>query len=47
MSQIALSYVGWGNRVVLTPDDPGVPGKNMYAAASDLARRHKNFSSHE
>ena len=33
MSQIALSQVGWRNKVVLTPDDPGFPGKNMYDAA--------------
>jgi D-arabinose 5-phosphate isomerase GutQ len=41
MSQIALSQVGWRNKVVLTPDDPGFPGKNMYDAASDLERRYK------
>ena len=41
MSQIALSQVGWRNKVVLTPDDPGFPGKNMYDAASDLDRRYK------
>ncbi len=43
MSQIALSQVGWRNKVVLTPDDPGFPGKNMYDAAADLARRHKKI----
>jgi D-arabinose 5-phosphate isomerase GutQ len=42
MSQIALSQVGWRNKVVLTPDDPGFPGKNMYDAAGDLERRYKN-----
>jgi D-arabinose 5-phosphate isomerase GutQ len=26
-------------RVILTPDDPGFPGKNMYDAASDLEKR--------
>jgi D-arabinose 5-phosphate isomerase GutQ len=26
---------------VLTPDDPGFPGKNMYDAAADLERRYK------
>jgi len=26
---------------VLTPDDPGFPGKNMYDAAADLQRRYK------
>ena len=28
-------------KVVLTPDDPGFPGKNMYDAASDLEKRFK------
>ena len=41
MSQIALSQVGWRNKVVLTPDDPGFPGKSMYDAAGDLERRYK------
>ncbi len=41
LSQIALSQVGWRNKVVLTPDDPGFPGKSMYDAAADLARRYK------
>ena len=41
MSQIALSQVGWRNKVVLTPDDPGFPGKNMYDAAADLEKRYK------
>jgi D-arabinose 5-phosphate isomerase GutQ len=41
MSQIALSQVGWRNKVILTPDDPGFPGKNMYDAAADLERRYK------
>ncbi len=41
MSQIALAQVGWRNKVVLTPDDPGFPGKNMYDAAHDLDRRYK------
>jgi D-arabinose 5-phosphate isomerase GutQ len=41
MSQIALSQVGWRNKVILTPDDPGFPGKNMYDAATDLDRRYK------
>jgi D-arabinose 5-phosphate isomerase GutQ len=43
MSQIALSQVGWRNKVVLTPDDPGFPGKNMYDAAADLDRRYKKI----
>ena len=33
--------MGWRNKVVLTPDDPGFPGKSMYDAAADLARRYK------
>lgn len=41
MSQIALSQLGWRNKVVITPDDPGFPGKNMYDAAADLERRYK------
>ena len=41
MSQIALSQVGWRNKVILTPDDPGFPGKSMYDAAPDLQRRYK------
>ncbi len=43
MSQIALSEVGWRNKVVLTPDDPGFPGKNMHDAAADLDRRYKKI----
>jgi D-arabinose 5-phosphate isomerase GutQ len=39
MSQIAISQTGWRNKVVLTPDDPGFPGKNMYEAADELERR--------
>ena len=27
--------------MILTPDDPGFPGKNMYDAAGDLERRYK------
>src|SRR5512138_1635547 len=30
---------GKTQKVVLTPDDPGFPGKNMYDAASDLEKR--------
>lgn len=41
MSQIALAQAGWRNKVVLTPDDPGFPGKSMHDAAPDLARRYK------
>ncbi|MGD6852290.1 MAG: SIS domain-containing protein [Candidatus Bathyarchaeia archaeon] len=41
MSQIALATAGWRNKVVLTPDDPGFPGRNMYDAAPNLARRYK------
>ena len=41
MSQIALSQIGWRNKAVLTPDDPGFPGKNMHEAAAELERRYK------
>ncbi len=41
MSLIALSQVGWRNKVVVTADDPGFPGKNMYDAASYFERRYK------
>ena len=41
MSLFALSQAGWTNKVVLTPDDPGFPGKNMYDAAGDLEKRFK------
>jgi 6-phospho-3-hexuloisomerase len=41
MSQIAMSQIGWRNKVVLTPDDPGFPGKSMYDAAAELERRFK------
>lgn len=40
MSQIAISHIGWRNKVVLTPDDPGFPGKNMYDAAAGFERRY-------
>lgn len=43
MSQIAISQIGWRNKVVLTPDDPGFPGKDMYDAASELERRYKKI----
>jgi D-arabinose 5-phosphate isomerase GutQ len=43
MSQIAISQIGWRNKVVLTPDDPGFPGKDMYDAASELQRRYKKI----
>jgi len=41
MSQIAVSKVGWRNKIVLTPDDPGFPGRNMYDAAAQLERRYR------
>jgi D-arabinose 5-phosphate isomerase GutQ len=41
MSQIAMSRAGWRNKVVLTPDDPGFPGKDMYEASAELERRYK------
>jgi D-arabinose 5-phosphate isomerase GutQ len=43
MSQIALAQAGWRNKVVLTPDDPGFPGKDMFEAAQDLERRYKKI----
>ncbi|MCZ2855624.1 MAG: SIS domain-containing protein [Candidatus Bathyarchaeota archaeon] len=43
MSQIAMSQTGWRNKVVLTPDDPGFPGKSMYDAAAELERRYKKI----
>ncbi len=36
-----MSHIGWRNKVVLTPDDPGFPGSNMYDAAAELERRYK------
>ncbi len=41
MSQVAMSQIGWRNKAVLTPDDPGFPGKDMYDAAAELERRYK------
>ncbi|MCW4030231.1 MAG: SIS domain-containing protein [Candidatus Bathyarchaeota archaeon] len=41
LSQIALAQAGGRNKVVLTPDDPGFPGKDMYEAAANLERRYK------
>ena len=41
MSQIAMTQTGWRNKIVLTPDDPGFPGNNMYDAATQLERRCK------
>ena len=43
MSQIAISHIGWRNKVVLTPDDPGFPGKSMYDAAAELERRYNKI----
>lgn len=40
MSQIAISHIGWRNKVVVTPDDPGFPGKNMFDAAAEFDRRY-------
>lgn len=40
MGQIALATAGWRNKVVLTPDDPGFPGKSMYDAAQEFERRY-------
>ncbi len=41
MSQIAISQIGWRTKTVLTPDDPGFPGRDMYDAAAGLERRYK------
>lgn len=38
---MAMSQIGWRNKVILTPDDPGFPGKNMFEAAGELERRFK------
>jgi D-arabinose 5-phosphate isomerase GutQ len=43
MSQIAMSQIGWRTKIVLTPDDPGFPGRNMYDAAAELDRRYKKI----
>jgi len=43
MNQIAMSHIGWRTKVILTPDDPGFPGKNMYDAAAELERRYKKI----
>lgn len=43
MSQIAISQIGWRNKVVITPDDPGFPGKNMYDAAAEFERRYNKI----
>ena len=39
VSLFTLSKPGGKQKVVLTPDDPGFPGKNMYDAAADLEKR--------
>ena len=41
MSQIAMSQIGWRTKTVLTPDDPGFPGRDMFDAAAELERRYK------
>jgi 6-phospho-3-hexuloisomerase len=43
MSQIAMSQIGWRTKIVLTHDDPGFPGRNMYDAAAELDRRYKKI----
>jgi D-arabinose 5-phosphate isomerase GutQ len=40
-SLFARSKAEGVNKVILTPDDPGFPGKNMYDAAEDLEKRFK------
>lgn len=42
-SLFTLSKTGSKQKVVLTPDDPGFPGKNMYDAAADLEKRFKKI----
>ena len=44
MSQMAMSQISWRNKVILTPDDPGFPGKNMYSASSTLLRINSKVS---
>jgi D-arabinose 5-phosphate isomerase GutQ len=41
MSQLAMSQIGWRTKVVLTPDDPGFPGTDMYNAAAELEKRYR------
>lgn len=41
MSQIAMSQVGWRTKTVVTHDDPGFPGRDMYDAAAGFERRCK------
>jgi len=43
MSQLALSHMGKRSKVIITPDDPGFPGKNMYDAAAELEKRYKKI----
>jgi D-arabinose 5-phosphate isomerase GutQ len=40
MSQIATMK---DSKVVITPDDPGFPGKDMYDAAGELEKRYENI----
>jgi len=40
MSQIATMK---DSKIVITPDDPGFPGKDMYDAASELEKRYRNI----
>ncbi len=41
MSLFTRDQTALRNKVILTPDDPGFPGKNMYDAAKDLEKRYK------
>ncbi|MCW3995612.1 MAG: SIS domain-containing protein [Candidatus Bathyarchaeota archaeon] len=41
MSLLTRGKTDTRQKVVLTPDDPGFPGKNMYDAAMDLEKRFK------
>lgn len=40
MSQIATMK---DSKIVITPDDPGFPGKDMYDAAGELEKKYKNI----
>jgi len=41
MSLFTRDQTALRKKVILTPDDPGFPGKNMYDAAKDLEKRYK------
>jgi 6-phospho-3-hexuloisomerase len=43
MSLLTRGKTEGKQKVILTPDDPGFPGKTMYDAASDLEKRFKKI----